>query len=141
MEIMWFILGIIFWFIEIITPTALISIWFIFGSIVAGILALLNVDTTYQLLSFISCSILCLLLFRPLLKKYFTPKLTKTNADRLIGKKYHLDDDYYEKHWGLLNINGITWNVESVDLKPINKGELVEIVNISGSKLIVRKEN
>lgn len=141
MGIMWFVLGLIFLLIEMITPIALISVWFIIGSIVAGILALLNISIFYQLLAFISCSILSLILFRPLLTKYFTPKLIKTNADRLIGQKFHLDDDYYEKHWGILHINGITWNVESHDLKPINKGELVEIVNISGSKLIVRKEN
>lgn len=135
----WFIWACVFLIIELITPVALVSIWFVFGSVVAGILALLKMDITYQLIAFISCSILSLLVFRPLLEKYYMPKLVKTNADRLIGQKMRLEDDYYEKHWGTLQINGITWNVASENSMPIKKGELVEIIDIVGSKLIVRK--
>lgn len=135
----WFIWACVFLIIELITPIALVSIWFVFGSIMAGVLALLKIDITYQLIAFIGCSILSLLLFRPLLRKYYVPKLIKTNADRLIGQKMRLEDDYYEKHWGLLKINGITWNVAGEDTTPIKKGELVEIIDIIGSKLIVRK--
>lgn len=135
----WFIWACVFLIIELITPIALVSIWFVFGSLVAGILALLKIDMTYQVIAFIICSTLSLLLFRPLLRKYYVPKLIKTNADRLIGQKMHLESDYYEKHWGTLQINGITWNVASDNSMPIKKGELVEIIDIVGSKLIVRK--
>ena len=70
-----------------IATVALVSIWFAFGSLLALIAACLKASLSVQIIIFVLGSLLTLVLTRPLASKMLHGQITKTNVDRLIGKK------------------------------------------------------
>ena len=84
--IVWFVLMVIFIILEANTVT-LVSTWFAAGALAALIASLLDAQLWLQMVLFFVVSILLLLSLRPITKKHFTPKLTKTNLDSVIGSE------------------------------------------------------
>ena len=82
----WLALLITFIFIEAST-VSLVSSWFALGALVALIASALGAELWLQVTLFFAVSGVCLVLLRPILKKYFTPKLVKTNVDSVVGSK------------------------------------------------------
>lgn len=62
-----------------------------------------------------------------------------TNMDRFIGKQAKLNKEITEFSWGEVKIDGIVWNVTTIDGSFIEKEKLVEVLAIEGSKLIVKE--
>ena len=74
--------------------------------------------------------------------KYFNgSKREKTNAEGLIGKRAkvieQIDND---RETGRVIVNGQEWMARTEDEDIINIDEIVEILRISGVKLIVKKQ-
>lgn len=116
------------------------SIWFVAGGIVCMILASVGVRWEIQLVVFIVLSLVLLLALRKIALKFLLKKdNTKTNAESAFGETYKLLTDITEDNMGTIKINGVVWNVVSADNKPIQKGELVRVLKISGNKYIVEK--
>ena len=65
----------------------LVSIWFAIGSLVALIANFCGANTLVQAALFVGVSFAALLLTRPLVKKFSTPKIQRTNIDRIIGER------------------------------------------------------
>ena len=125
--------------IEFITME-MASIWFVAGGIVCMILAGVGVRWEIQLVVFIVLSLVLLLALRKIALKFLLKKdNTKTNAESAFGETYKLLTDITEDNMGTIKINGVVWNVVSADNKPIQKGELVRVLKISGNKYIVEK--
>ena len=82
--LLWFVLLVIFILAEANTVT-LVSAWFAIGALAAMIAALLAAPLWLQLVLFFGVSTLLLAALRPIARKYFTPKLEKTNIDSIIG--------------------------------------------------------
>lgn len=137
----WLVLLIVFVVGELMT-VGLTSIWFAVGSLVSLILACLGANPIVQIVCFVVVSIVLLISTKPLASKYINKRTEKTNADSLIGKKAVITEEVNNlNQTGKTVVAGQEWTVRSEDDKSIFKeGETVEIVRISGVKLMV-KEN
>lgn len=137
MEWIWLAALIVFAIAEAAT-TALVSIWFIGGSLAALIAALCGAELWLQILLFILVSAAMLLCLRPLARKYLTPKRTPTNADRNIGKNAVVTETIEPLLGkGAVKIGGVEWSAKSVDGAVIAAGSIVRIVGIEGAKVRV----
>ena len=85
LKIIWLILIIAFIWVEAET-VAMVSLWFAFGSLAALIVESTGGGLGFQIGVFAVVSAVLLLLLRPITRRYFTPKLEKTNIDAVIGK-------------------------------------------------------
>lgn len=136
---LWFVIGIASIVLEAATLTALVSIWFALGAIVALIAYFLGFSFTVQIFVFFAVSIALVLLIRPLASRYIRGNTVATNADRLISMRTRLIAPVQENQAGQVKANGLIWNAVSVDGKAIENHAMVEIVALEGSKLLVRK--
>jgi len=125
--------------VEIATATALVSIWFALGALLAMYYNSIGFTPTAQTIIFLLVSILSLGMLRPIFTKKIKNKIVKTNADRVIGNIYTIIDDSENSNWATVKANGLIWNVLEENELTLDKGDLVEVVSIEGSKLIVSK--
>lgn len=121
--------------------TELISVWFVGGGIVAIILSFFEgIGWQWQLLTFIIVTALLITLLRPVVKKYFTKNNdNNTNIEALKSRKVRMLSTATFDQLGTAKINGIVWSVKSQNDETLEKGSIVEIMEISGTKLIVKK--
>lgn len=124
--------------IELVTPTALVSIWFAVGAVMAALLAFLHVPLQIQIVCFVVVSIVSMLIVRPIAARYLRGNVVKTNADRCIGETGVVTKDITSDEWGEVKVCGAIWHAVDVDGSHIAKGERVKVVAIEGAKLLVR---
>lgn len=139
MELIWIGIGILAVVIELLTPSALVSIWFGVGAIAAWIAAILGFDLAVQIIVCLLVSALFIVICRPIAMKYMRGNIVATNADRLIGELGIVTKEITPDAWGEVHINGSQWSAVSVEKDTIEIGEKVFIVAIEGAKLLVRK--
>lgn len=135
--IVWFALLVLFFAVEASTVTV-VSIWFAAGSVVALIASLLGAPTWLQTVLFFVVSILLLLALRPITKKYFTPRLTKTNIDSIIGSVGIVTAkiDNIEAV-GTIKLGAMEWSARSTSGDEIPAGSRVRVDRIEGVKVFV----
>ncbi|MBE6127224.1 MAG: NfeD family protein [Erysipelotrichaceae bacterium] len=141
MWIIWLSLFVVMIIIEAIGPE-LITLWFGFGALVAMIVSFIpNVPWWVEAIVFVAVSLATLFALRPLAKKYFKRNVVRSNADSLIGRKGIIIEPISLLKPGSCKINDVTWTAVAVDEnESIGKGEVVEVVALSGNKLIVKKK-
>ena len=137
MAIVWTVLLIVFIWLEAST-VSLVSIWFAAGALVAGIASLLGAEIWLQAIIFFFVAGLLLLLLRPVTKKHFTPKLTRTNVDALVGATgkvlTRIDNDASE---GKVKLGAMEWTARSTTGDEIEAGALIRVDKIEGVKAFV----
>lgn len=118
-----------------------VSIWFTIGAIVPFILATTKVVSwQIQVIIFIVFSIVLILTLRQITKKFLLKNSNeKTNIDALIGKRYVMMEDAGFEKAGAVKINGVVWSAIAQDGQEIKVNEIVEVVKVSGNKLVVKK--
>lgn len=137
MEWIWLIALIIFAILEAAT-TALVSIWFVGGSLAAMIFALCGANIPSQILLFFSASGLLLLAMRPAAKKCMAPHAELTNARSNIGKCAVVTERIDPLNGkGAVKIGGIEWSARTQDETPIEVGTIVRVTDIIGVKVCV----
>ena len=137
MYIFWIILAVAFLVIEFGT-VALISIWFVGGSLVAMVLALLGAPLWLQVVLFALVSGILLLLARPFLQKFVDPHKTRTNVDALIGQKAVVTEDIDNlAGTGAIKLSGVVWSARTLDGSRVESGTIVSIQSVQGVKLMV----
>ena len=124
--------------IEFVTAD-LVSVWFIFGGLVAMILALFDVQLIWQLVAFIVLSVLLLATCRRPFVKLIGREKQSTNADALIGREFVLLSPISFETAGSVKVNDVVWTASSENGVEIKAGEVVRVVAISGNRLIVEK--
>ncbi len=136
----WLIIAIASGVVEAIT-LGITSIWFLFGAIVAWILAELGAPFAVQILAFIVISSVLLYFTKPLLKKYLKIGRERTNADALIGEMAIVTEEIDTiKAEGQVEVRGQIWSAKTLDDQGvIKKDTRVKILNIEGVKLVVKK--
>ena len=82
--LIWLVLLILFLVAEAATVT-MVSLWFAAGSLAALIVAVTGGSLGLQIFVALAVSALLLACLRPVVRKHFTPGLTKTNVDAVIG--------------------------------------------------------
>lgn len=138
--ICWLVLLIVLIVIEILT-VSLTTLWFAGGSLFALVMAVLGFGPSVQVIVFCVVTAVLLFLTRPVAVKYFNKTRVKTNVDSLIGKIAVVTQDIDNIHGtGEAVVGGMIWTARSLsDAQNFLKGETVEIVRISGAKLIVKR--
>ena len=137
MAIFWFVLLVVFLIAEAATVT-MISLWFAAGALAAMAVSLLGAGTWLQVGMFCVVSAVMLTALRPLARKYFTPKLTKTNVDSVIGAQGLVTaaiDNVSAQ--GQVKLGAMEWTARSVSGEPIAKGTRVRVEKVEGVKVFV----
>ena len=135
--IVWLVALLVFLFVEA-QSVAMVSLWFAAGALAALIAAMCGAELWLQVLLFFGVSILLLASLRPLARKYFTPKITKTNVDSIIGTQGLVTasiDNIVAK--GQVKLNGMEWTARSSSGEVIPEGTLVKVDKIEGVKVFV----
>ena len=123
-----------------IISLGLTSIWFCGGAIAAAIAGYFGINWYVQIILFIVVSTVILLICRPMVKNKLQATLSPTNIDRNIGKKVKVIetvDSFSET--GKIKIGDVEWRAVSEDGRTIAKDHFAEIVNIEGTKVILRE--
>lgn len=135
--ILWFGIMVVFLIAESST-VALVSLWFAVGALAALILSLLQVQLWVQVVVFLAVSCVLLALLRPLVRKFITPKIVKTNVDSVVGtvgKVTQTIDNLAPA--GQVKLGAMEWTARSVSGDVIPEGSLVRVERIEGVKVFV----
>jgi membrane protein implicated in regulation of membrane protease activity len=121
--------------------TALTTIWFAGGALIALICSLLGGPVWLQCALFVAGSVVLLFLTRPLAVRLLKKDAVRTNADSLIGKEAVVTEKIDNlRSTGAVQVSGQVWTARSVNPEHIiEKDEIVMIRAIEGVKLIVGK--
>ena len=136
----WVAALVVFLIVEAVTA-GLVSIWFVFGSLVALICAALGAAVWLQIFWFVIVSVATLVLTRPLVKRYVDSRSVATNADRSIGRAAVVTERIDNlAATGAVKLDGVVWTARSTDdAVAIETGERVTVRAIEGVKLSVER--
>ena len=137
LSILWFLMMVAFLVAESST-VALVSIWFAVGALAALIASLLQAQLWVQITVFLAVSCVLLALLRPLVRKYFNPRIVKTNVDSIIGsvgKVIQTIDNLVPA--GQVKLGAMEWTARSASGEVIPEGSLVRVERIEGVKVFV----
>ena len=117
----------------------LVSIWFMGGALAGMIAAMCGIGFVWQFGLFVAVSALLLVIFRPILRKKFMPRHTRTNADRLIGREALVTEQIDDlRATGAVRVDGVLWTARSETGANIPENAVVTVTRIEGAKLFVR---
>lgn len=125
--------------IELLTPTALITIWFAVGAIIGALVALVNLPVYVQIICFAIVSLVSMMIVRPIASRYLRGNVVPTNADRFIGEIGIVTKKITKEEWGEVKIQSTLWHAIPVDNVIIEEQEKVKVVAIEGAKLLVKQ--
>lgn len=135
--IVWLILLILFVLAEAST-VAVVSLWFAAGALTAMVASLLGAEVWLQVVMFLAVSGVLLCALRPVVRKLFTPKLTRTNVDSVIGTKGLVTGDIDNTmSQGQVKLGAMEWTARSSSGEPIKAGTQVVVDRVEGVKLFV----
>ena len=135
--IVWLGLMILFLMAEAAT-VSLVSMWFACGAFAALLVSFFGGNAIWQITVFIVVSTVLLLSLRPLLRKYFTPRLTKTNVDSVIGSQGYVTETIDNAEaTGQVKLGAMYWTARSTSGDLITKDTLVRVDRIEGVKAFV----
>lgn len=135
--IFWLIAMVVFMAAEAMTVT-LVSIWFAVGALGAIVVALLGGGLVLQVTVFLALAVVLLMGLRGVVRKHFTPRITKTNIDSVVGATGIVITPVNNiAALGQVQINGIEWSARSSNGTHIPAGALVQVDKIEGVKVFV----
>lgn len=134
----WMVLMVALLIVEGACPFHLVSIWFAVGALVAGIAALLDAALGLQIGLFLVVSCALLVAMLPLVKRFVTPKIVKTNVDSVIGSQGYVTENVDNiAATGQVKLGGMYWTARSQNGAAIEAGTLVQVDRIEGVKVFV----
>ena len=137
LTILWLALMVVFLVTEAATVT-MVSLWFAAGSLAALAASLLHAPVWLQVVLFLVVSALLLAALRPMARKHFTPKLSKTNVDAVVGSRGYVTADIDNvSATGTVKLGAMEWTARSSTGHVIPKGTLVQVDKIEGVKAFV----
>lgn len=119
----------------------LVSIWFAVGSLVSLIISFIpGVAWWIQVIVFVVLSVVSFIALRPIFRRFMKHNLFNTNIDSYTGKKGIVVEEITLLNPGSVKIGDVKWSAIPLDEKEkFNVNDVVEVVAISGNKLIVKK--
>ena len=140
-EYFWLIVSIFFLLLEMGSPGLFFFLSFFCGAIVAAGASLWIPSVITQVGFFFVGTILSLIVLRyfiiPLVGKDRPSE--RTNVYALQGKRGFVTISIQEKQWGMVKVNGATWAARCLHGSIINVGDEIEVIDIRGTHLIVKK--
>ena len=136
----WLVLMVLFLLVEL-AGVGLVSLWFAAGALVAMLLSICGVGVAVQVVAFVVVSAVLLAVLRPLARRYFTPKITPTNVDSVVGSVGILSEAVDNvTAQGRVKLGGMSWTARSTDGAPIPAGTRVRVDRVEGVKVLVSPE-
>ena len=133
----WLALMIVFLIVEAST-VVMVSLWFAAGALAALAASLLGAGIPVQVVLFLAVSAALLACLRPMVRKHFTPRLTRTNVDSVIGSQGYVTAPIDNiSAVGTVKLGAMEWSARSVTGDPISAGTLVQVERIEGVKVFV----
>ena len=135
--VFWFALVVVFILAEA-ASVGMTSVWFALGALVAMVSGLLGAKLWLQIVLFVVVSGASLALLRPIAKKHFNAKVTRTNVDALAGKTCLVTaaiDNMQSA--GQVKLGDVEWTARSSTEEPIPVGTQVRIDRVEGVKVFV----
>lgn len=141
MMIFWIVVLIVAIAIEVAT-LGLATIWFAGGALVAVAAAALSFPIWLQVLIFLIVSLVLMVFTRPIAVKYFNKDRVRTNVESMVGRQAIVISEIDNLQGiGQVTVAGQEWSARSEDDGiRMNVGTVVNIVAVSGVKLIVRED-
>lgn len=138
--IIWLALFVAMLGVEALGP-ALVSVWFSFGALIALIVSFIpEVPWWVEVVIFVVISLATLLALRPVLRRYFKRNNYNTNIDSFTGKRGYVIEDITYLKPGAVKIGDVSWTAIPANRDDkILENEVIEVVAVSGNKLIVKK--
>lgn len=136
----WLVLTIALVGAEAATVT-LVSLWFAAGALAAMMVSLLGGGMGFQVAAFLAVSVILLTALRPLVRKFITPGVTRTNVDSVVGSAGLVTapiDNITAS--GQVKLGGMYWTARSTTGEPIPEGARVTVDRIEGVKVFVTPE-
>lgn len=134
----WAGLAVLFLIVEAACPLHLVSIWFVVGSVVALIAAMLGWALWLQITLFVVVSGALLAMLWPLVRKYLNPAVEKTNVDSVLGSTGLVTDAIDNlTAVGQVKLGAMEWTARSTTGAPIPAGTVVRVDKIEGVKVFV----
>ena len=138
----WLAMIILFLVIEMIT-ISLVSIWFVGGALAAFIVSYFTGNIWIEVVVFLAVSVFLLILLRPLARKLSVKQKDQmvSGAKAMIGRQAVVTEEIDNVHArGAVQVNGQYWTAKTELFKDtIPKDTIVDIIDVDGVKLIVRK--
>jgi len=138
-EVIWFIFGLVLFFLELLIPGFVIFFFGVGAWITALLCLIANPGINMQFIIFGIASVLSLLALRKMLqKKFFYSKdnLSEGVEDEFTGREALAVTDIGPVKKGRVEFKGTTWQAESDSV--ISEGQTVIIVEKENVKLIVK---
>ena len=137
MTIFWLAAFIVFAIGEAVT-VGLVSVWFAVGALAAMFATAFGAGLWLQIAVFLGVSALALALFQPLSSKFLKPRISATNADRVIGSQALVTETIDNAQaQGQVRVKGQVWSARSDQDVVIPAGRDVKVLRIEGVKVIV----
>lgn len=135
--IYWLIAMIVFLVIEAVT-VSIVTIWFAVGALAALLTSVLGGGIVVQVVVFLVVSAIFLAALRPIVKRYLTPNITRTNVDTVIGMECYVTTAIDNLNAaGQVKLGGMPWTARSATGEAIPEGTLVRVEKLEGVKLFV----
>ena len=135
--IIWLALMVLFLVVEGAT-VVMASLWFAFGALAAMVASILGAAVWLQIVVFFIVSAALLACLRPMVKKHFTPKLSATNVDAVIGARGYVTSDIDNvSATGSVKLGAMEWTARSATGESIPAGTMVHVEHIEGVKVFV----
>ena len=135
--VIWLVLLVLFVLAEAATVTV-VSLWFAAGALAALIVSMFGGHVWLQIVVFAVVSAVMLWTLRPVIKKHFTPNLTRTNIDAVIGSTgmvtVNINNTLAQ---GTILINGMEWSARSASGESISANTLVRVERVEGVRVFV----
>ena len=135
--VVWLVLMILFMLVEAGT-VSMVSVWFAAGALAALIASLCQAPLWLQIILFVVISAALLLALRPLARKYFTPRLTKTNVDAVVGAEGLVTERIDNlSATGRVKLGGAEWSARSTSGEALEVGTRIRVDRVEGVKVFV----
>jgi len=140
---LWVILGVGLIIAEIFT-LGFVLFWFGIGAFIAALVGFMGFGFGWQFLAFALVSVVLTAMSRTIFSNYFfhgNENDIKTGVDALPGQIGMVSTaSHGALHEGAVKVFGSTWTAFPIDEEtPLIEGEKVEVVQVKGSSIYVRK--
>lgn len=136
--ITWLVIAIIFFIIEIVTPTVFFFACFGIGAIVAALVFHFTALAWLTWIVFAIVSVIGIIVSRPLADKFSGKSARLANVDALIGQKGKVIKTIDpEQNEGMVVVAREQWRAEAAE--KIEIGETIEVIKVEGTHLLVKK--
>jgi membrane protein implicated in regulation of membrane protease activity len=140
-DLIWFLVGLVLLILEFALPGLIIFFFGVGAWVVAFVCLITDIEINTQLIIFIICSVLSLLILRRWLKGVFLghsgmKQDLKKNLEEFVGQRAVVKEKIVPKLGGKVEFHGTNW--EAYADEEIAEGIVVEIVGKDNIKLKVK---